>query len=93
VKHLKGVSIGLALAFKENIRLGCKGWPRTNALAYYKYSKLTAVKSFITLALGPMLFKIKTKAKAKEARVFDPGKFSISYFVEAALTKKKVQCH
>ncbi len=82
---MKGVSIGLALALQANIRLGRKGWPRTNALAYYKYLKL--------VQLGPMLFKIKTKAKSKEARVFDPGKFSISYFVEADLTKKKVQCH
>jgi hypothetical protein len=30
--------------------------PRTNALAYYEKSKLTAVKSFITLATDHNLF-------------------------------------
>jgi hypothetical protein len=33
-----------------NIRLGWKGLPRTNDLAYYEKAELTTVKSFITLA-------------------------------------------
>ncbi len=52
VEHLKDSSIGYALALPTNNRLGWKGLPGTNALAYYKNSLLTAVKCFITLALG-----------------------------------------
>ncbi len=35
-----------------NIRLSWKGLPGTNALAYYKNSQITSVKSFITLGPG-----------------------------------------
>jgi hypothetical protein len=38
------------LASPTNIGLGWKGLPGKNAQAYYEKSKLTAVKSFITLA-------------------------------------------
>jgi hypothetical protein len=38
--------------YSTNIRLGWKGVPGTNTLAYYKNLYLTAVKSFITLAPG-----------------------------------------
>jgi hypothetical protein len=38
-----------APALPANIRLGWKGLPRTNALAYYQKAQLRAVKSFITL--------------------------------------------
>jgi hypothetical protein len=37
------------------IRLGWKGLPVTNALAYYENSQLTATKSLITLAPGEMV--------------------------------------
>ncbi len=34
-----------------NIRLGWKGVPRANTIAYYENEKITGVKSFITLGL------------------------------------------
>ncbi len=34
-----------------NIRLGWKGVPRANTIAYYEHEKITGVKSFITLGL------------------------------------------
>jgi hypothetical protein len=49
VKHLSGAPFyGRLLALPTNIRLGCKGLPGTNALAYYK----NLLKSFIGLAPG-----------------------------------------
>jgi hypothetical protein len=45
-------TLGSLLALPTNIRLGWKGLPGTNALAYYKNSGCTAVKSFITLTQG-----------------------------------------
>ncbi len=36
VEHLKGALLGLAPALQVNIRLGWKGLPGTNALAYMK---------------------------------------------------------
>ncbi len=41
---------GRLLAVPANIRLGLKGLPATNALAYYEKVELTAVKCFIILA-------------------------------------------
>ncbi len=41
------------LASPTNIRLGWKGMPGTNTLAYYGKASLTAVKRFITLATSP----------------------------------------
>jgi len=38
VDHLKGVSIGVGSAFPANIRLGWKGFPGANTLAYYEKS-------------------------------------------------------
>jgi hypothetical protein len=38
VEHLKGASFGLAPALPTKIRLGRKGLPETNALAYYENS-------------------------------------------------------
>ncbi len=43
--HLSGATercftVGHALAVPTNMRLGSKGLPRTNALAYYKISNL-----------------------------------------------------
>ncbi len=46
VEHLQGVSLGQAPALPTIIRLGCKGLPETNTLAYYDR------KSFITLGPG-----------------------------------------
>jgi len=40
------------------IRLGWKGLPGTNALGYYKNSKITLVKSCITLASGANVTKL-----------------------------------
>jgi hypothetical protein len=51
VKNLLAAPLkGRFLALPTNIRLGWKGLPGTNALTYYEKLKLTAVKSFITLA-------------------------------------------
>jgi hypothetical protein len=36
VEHLKGASLGYAPALSANIRLGLKGLPQTNTLAYYE---------------------------------------------------------
>jgi len=36
VEHLSGDSLGQALAFPTNIRLGWRGLPWKNTLAYYK---------------------------------------------------------
>ncbi len=49
---MKGASLRYAPALPANIRLGWKGLPGTNALAYYEKSSLTAVKSFIICATG-----------------------------------------
>jgi hypothetical protein len=46
VEHLKGASLRLAPALPSNIRLGWKGLPWTNALAYYEHSKLRRKKFY-----------------------------------------------
>jgi hypothetical protein len=46
VEHLKGVSLGWAPASPSNIRLGWRGVPGKNTLAYYKSPLITAVISF-----------------------------------------------
>ncbi len=51
--------------------------PGTKALAYYEKSKLTAVKSFLTLATGVNVIKLLKAVIYKYleyARVFVPGK-------------------
>jgi hypothetical protein len=54
VKYLSVAPLkGRLLALPANIRLGSKGLPATNVLAYHEKSYLTAVKSFITLGTGP----------------------------------------
>jgi hypothetical protein len=45
VEHMKGAS--LAPALPTNIRLGLKGLPGTNTLAYYGNPQITDVISFI----------------------------------------------
>ncbi len=54
VEHLR------LLASPANIRLGWKGLPRTNAIAYYEKVEITGVKSFITLAQGVNIIKLIT---------------------------------
>jgi hypothetical protein len=49
VEHPKGASLGALLA---NIRLGWKGLPETNNLAYYEQVKVTAIKDFTILGIG-----------------------------------------
>jgi len=49
---------GRLLALLANIRLGCKGLPETNVLAYYEKAQLKTVKSFITLAPGSVLYNV-----------------------------------
>ncbi len=60
VEHLKGASLGQALALPTNIRLGWKGFAGTYALAYFEKSLLTTVKSFITLAQVGKARQVKT---------------------------------
>jgi hypothetical protein len=50
VEHLKGASLRQVSTLPPNNRIGWKGLPGTNALAYLEKSELTAVKSLITLA-------------------------------------------
>jgi hypothetical protein len=45
-----GASDGQAPALPVNIRLGWKGLPETNTLAYYENPLITAAKSFIVQA-------------------------------------------
>ncbi len=53
VKHLLGAPLkGRLLALPTKNRLGQKGFPVANHLAYYINLQLTVVKSFITLAQG-----------------------------------------
>ncbi len=49
---MKGASLGQAPALPANIRLGWKGLPETNTLAYLKNPQITAVKSFTVQAPG-----------------------------------------
>jgi hypothetical protein len=44
------------LALFTDIKLGWKGLPGTSTLAFSKKLLIADVKSFITLARGPMLF-------------------------------------
>jgi hypothetical protein len=59
---LSGASIGKAPALPAIIRLGRKGLPGTNPLAYYKNSKIMAVKHFIGLAPVVCTAKLSTDA-------------------------------
>ncbi len=52
LERMKGPSLAQALALIANIRLGWKGFPGRNTLAYYKNPLITSVKSFVTLAPG-----------------------------------------
>jgi len=57
VKHLTCAPLyDRLLALPAIITLGWKGLPGTNALAYYEKAQLMAVKSFITLATGGIVF-------------------------------------
>jgi hypothetical protein len=47
---MKGDSLWYSLALTANTRLGWKGLPRTNQLAYDENLYITAVKSFIVQA-------------------------------------------
>jgi hypothetical protein len=49
----------MPLALPTNIRLGWKGLPGTNTLAYYENSEITTVKSFIVKATGANVKKIQ----------------------------------
>jgi hypothetical protein len=48
VKHLSSAAVYYRLlVLQTDIRIGWKGLPRTNTIAYYEYSQITAVKSLI----------------------------------------------
>ncbi len=46
VEHLEDASLGWAPALPAIIRLGWKGLPETNTLAYYESSQITDRKGF-----------------------------------------------
>ncbi len=72
MKHPSSAPLyGRLLALPTNIRLGWKGLPGKNALAYYEKSKLTAIKSFIILATGSsgeMLKEMRSKKIRRMSR-------------------------
>jgi hypothetical protein len=48
VRHLSGAPLnGRLLALPTNTKLGWKGFPETNTLAYYGNKKIAAVISFM----------------------------------------------
>ncbi len=55
VEDLKGASLGYASALPTNTRLGWKGWPVKNTLAYFGNLPITTVISFIIQAPGFLL--------------------------------------
>jgi hypothetical protein len=58
LKHLLGALLqGRLLALPSNNRLGWKGLPVTNTLAFYENSKITAIKRLITLGPGDCAIK------------------------------------
>ncbi len=50
MEHLKSAALGEASDLPANIRLGWRGLPVTNTLAYYKNLQITAIISFIEQA-------------------------------------------
>ncbi len=58
VEHFKGTSVGCSLALLANVRLGWKGLPGTNALAYFASSSATEKKVFVTLEPGANVIKL-----------------------------------
>jgi hypothetical protein len=52
VEHPIGASFGKAPALPANIRLGWKGLPEMNTLAYYENPYITAVRGFTVQAPG-----------------------------------------
>jgi len=60
-------------ALPANIRLGWKGLPGTNTLAFYEHSSIAEANSFITLRPGPNVIKLFSSVNyrfSKKARVF-----------------------
>jgi hypothetical protein len=60
VEHLKGVLLEKSLALPANIRLGWRGLPGTNTLAYYENPEITVEKSLIVLTPGACTIKLFT---------------------------------
>ncbi len=57
MKHLSGSPLqSRLLTLPTNIRLGCKGLPGINTLAYCENPLITAVKSLIAQALACLKF-------------------------------------
>ncbi len=70
MEHLQGPSLRQALALFAIIRLGWKGMPGTNTIAYYESLQITDRKSFITLGLdvstgSEYVLKLKFSEKLK----------------------------
>jgi hypothetical protein len=59
VQHLSGaLPLGRVLSLLGNVRLVWKVLAKTNTLAYKKCSRITDVKSFITLGPGTNVIKL-----------------------------------
>jgi hypothetical protein len=57
MKLLSGVAFwGRLLALSTNIKLGWKGLPSTNTIAFYAHLKITFVKRLITMASDMQIF-------------------------------------
>ncbi len=57
VEHLKGASLSYVRALLKNIRLGWKGMPRTNTLAYCAH--LEVMKKVKFCEYGPRIIKVE----------------------------------
>jgi hypothetical protein len=57
VEHLKDTSLSQVLASVTDIRIGWRGLPGTNTVAYYENTSITNVKSFIIFSPGPNVIK------------------------------------
>jgi hypothetical protein len=59
MKHISDAPLSVRLlALSTNIRLGWKGLPGTNVLAYYEKSLLTAVKKFYNIGHWFIVIKL-----------------------------------
>jgi hypothetical protein len=61
MEHLKGASLGQALILTTNIRLGWKGLPGINTLAYLTGASVAKKQVFEILKPGPNFIKLSTE--------------------------------
>ncbi len=71
--------MGRHLALFEIIKLDWEGLPGTNTLAYYKNSKITFVKSFLTLGQGVNVTKLFSSSLSKRPNKLERLSMAIIY--------------